>query len=360
MKTVWDHKVSPNFEKSKGRTPKDGPEIHKTFKPETIFKFYSALRCNTQEMVWRSVLPAIEREKDDLSKLTKILSQSGEKAQGTMALNPDLNIPRYVSELDVHLMPGNYNEEVRNDDVSQGAVYDNGLDVFAYGLLGERGEDITESVSTFFKERYKDVKPKKILDMGCTIGHSTLPWKSRYPDAEVHGIDVGAPCIRYGHGRAQSYGVTAHFHQMDAEHTEFEDESFDIIYSCMFLHEVPMKNIKGVFKEAYRLLKPGGVILTYELPPNSVMSAYDGFYLDWDSYYNKEPFYKAFRDSDSKKELYEAGFKKDSYFDHVVPSLNLYGRDTLMNAVDQQVKRDDSHVGRFADGVMWYIFGARK
>lgn len=360
MKTVWDRKVEPAFEKAHGRKPADGPEVHKTFKPETIFKFYSSMRCNTQEMVWRSVMPAIEREGAELAQRAQVLSQSGDKAQGTVETDPNFEVPRYVSELDVHLMPGNYHEERIDYDVAQGAVFDNGLGVFSFGLLGDRMQDITDSVSTFFKARYPDLKPQKILDMGCTLGHSTLPWKERYPDAEVHGIDVGGPCVRYAHARAQSYGVTAHFHQMDAEHTDFDDESFDIVYSCMFLHEVPMKNIKGVFKEARRLLKPGGVMVHYELPPNAMMSPYDGFYLDWDAYYNKEPFYKAFRDADAKAEIAEAGFKEDTFFEHVAPSKNLYGEAALMDAVKQEGATNDSHVGRFADGVMWYFFGARK
>ena len=83
-----------------------------------------------------------------------------------------------------------------NPDFVKGAVYDNGLSVFAMGLLGPNMDDITQSVSTFFAARYPDFKPKRILDLGCTIGHSTLAWKDRYPDAEVHGIDVAAPCVR--------------------------------------------------------------------------------------------------------------------------------------------------------------------
>ena len=360
MLTVWERKVEPAFEKANSRSPEDGPEVHKTFKPETIFKFYSSMRCNTQEMVWRSVMPAVERENEDLARRAQVLSQAGDKASGTVKTDPGFHVPRYVSELDVHLMPGNYHEERFENDVSQGAVFDNGLGVFSFGLLGNRMQDITDSVSTFFQARYPDVKPERVLDMGCSLGHSTLPWKDRYPDAEVHGIDVGGPCVRYAHARAQSYGVTGHFHQMDAEHTDFEDESFDVVYSCMFLHEVPMKNIKGVFKEAHRLLKPGGVMIHYELPPNSIMSAYDGFYLDWDAYYNKEPFYKAFRDADAKSEISEAGFQEDSFFEHVAPSKNLYGEDALMEAVNQDGATNNSRVGRFGDGVMWYFFGARK
>ena len=101
-------------------------------------------------------------------------------------------------------------------------------------------------------------------------------------------------------------------------------------------------------------------MIHYELPPNSMMSAYDGFYLDWDAYYNKEPFYKAFRDADAKSEISEAGFQEDSFFEHVAPSKNLYGEDALMEAVNQDGATNNSRVGRFGAGVMWYFFGARK
>jgi ubiquinone/menaquinone biosynthesis C-methylase UbiE len=362
MRTVYNKKVEPAFKKRNKRAPKTAPEIHKALKDETIFKFYSSMRCNTQEMVWRSVIPGIERQAEELSAKTKVLAQSTQKANGTLTLDPKLSIPRYTAELDVHLMPGNYHEEHMPDDVSQGAIYDNGLSVFAMGFLGPRMDDITQSVSTYFTKRFPDFKPKAILDMGCTLGHSTLPWKQRYPAAEVTGIDVGAPSVRYAHGRAQSYGVSVNFAQKDAEHTHYPDASFDIIYSCMFLHEVPKKSIRAIFKEAHRMLKPGGVMLHYELPPNKMLSAYDSFYLDWDSFYNKEPFYKAFRDADPQEECTAAGFKKNKYFQYVAPSLNFYGEGAITKAIsDAKANTEgENHMGRLVDGVQWFTFGAWK
>jgi len=360
MRTVFEKKVEPAFVRSKKRKPADGPEVHKAMKDETLFKFYSNLRCNTQEAVWRSVIPGVEREAEDLVRRAQVLGQSTEKASGTLTIDPNFTVPRYISELDIHLMPGNYHEEHIPGDVSQGAIFDNGLSVFAMGLLGPRMEDITQSVSKYFALRNPDFKPKKILDLGCTLGHSTLPWKDRYPEAEVYGIDVGAPAVRYAHARAQSYGIDAHFAQKDADSSGFEDESFDIIYSCMLLHEVPEKNIRKIFKEAHRMLKPGGVMIHYELPPNNLMSPYDGFYLDWDAYYNKEPFYKPFRDMDPTEVCATAGFKKQDFFNFVAPSLNFYGEDALKKAVREDKASADSNVGRFAEGVKWFTFGAWK
>ena len=53
------------------------------------------------------------------------------------------------------------------------------------------------------QEKQPSLAPKTILDMGCAIGNSTLAWSRAFPKAQVHGIDVGAPVLRYAHARAQ-------------------------------------------------------------------------------------------------------------------------------------------------------------
>ena len=66
MRAVWDADVEPAFRRSRGRRPKDGPEVHAALKPNEYFKFYSSLRVTTQELVWQSVFPALERNRGAL------------------------------------------------------------------------------------------------------------------------------------------------------------------------------------------------------------------------------------------------------------------------------------------------------
>jgi ubiquinone/menaquinone biosynthesis C-methylase UbiE len=148
---------------------------------------------------------------------------------------------------------------------------------------------------------------------------------------------------------------------MNAEKLDFADESFDLVFSSMFLHELSLKTIDKAFQEARRVLKPGGLMLHMELPPNSQMSAYDGFYLDWDCYYNDEPFYKAFRDQDPKSLCVKAGFAADNYLQIVVPSLGFYGEEAVNEAIDASMSTVDSgKTGRLANGIQWFGFGAWK
>jgi ubiquinone/menaquinone biosynthesis C-methylase UbiE len=323
---------------------------------DPMFSLYSSLRVNAQRMVWESVIPVVEREKPRLS-----AAAASVPAEGTLAIDPDLPIPRNVSAIDVHLMPGSYSREDGPDDLAAGAVYDQGLAVFSFGLMGENLDDIGRSMSHYIRRRYPDFHPRAILDTGCTIGHNTVPWAKAYPDADVHAIDVAAPGLRYGRARAAAQGAAIHFRQMNADDLDFADESFDLIFSSMFLHELSLKTIDKAFREARRVLRPGGLMLHMELPPNNQMSPYDGFYLDWDCYYNNEPFYKAFRDQDPKALCVGAGFEADGYIQFVVPSLGFYGEDAVNTAIDATtISVDSDKTGRLAAGIRWFGFGAWK
>ncbi len=361
MRSVYDADVEPQFRREHHRAPKDGPEVHKAIKANDYFKFYSTLRVTAQDMVWQSVIPPLERNRPELKQKAAKLSVKGKgKARGTLRLKPKFEVPRYVSAIDVHLMAGNYDGEYEKDDLAAGSLYDNGLAVFSFGLMGQNLDDIGQSIAGFIRLKYPNLKPKKILDLGCTIGHNTGSWKDHFPEAEVHGIDVAAPCLRYAHARAQAQDREVHFHQMNAEQLDFPDASFDVVFSSMFLHEVPKKSIAKIMDEAYRVLKPGGLMLHMELPPNSQLSAYDAFYLDWDSAYNNEPFYKPFRDLRPEDLCQKAGFDPKKYVQFVIPSVGWYGEKVWREAATRPPEVDSDKTGRLTDGILWYCFGAWK
>jgi SAM-dependent methyltransferase len=348
LKTRWEERIAPALE-----TPaEDGLAVHKALREDLYFRFYSSLRIGAQEMVWASVSDAVGRDAERLRAVAAALPSVG----GSLTLDPALPIPRSVSDIDVHLMPGSYTAEAGPDDLAAGAVYENGLSVFSFGLMGKNLDDIGESSAFWLRHAHAEFAPKDILDLGCSVGHQTLPWKRAYPEARVTGVDVAAPCLRYADGRARAQGVAANFLQANATALPFPDASFDLVYSSMFLHELPLKDIKAVFAEARRLLRPGGLMLHYELPPNNQLPVYDGFYLDWDCWYNAEPYYKAFRDQDPAKLCAEAGFPAAGYVQTVVPSLGWYGEDAVAAAIAGPAT-PGGNTGRLADGVQWFVFG---
>jgi ubiquinone/menaquinone biosynthesis C-methylase UbiE len=355
LRGTYEAEVAPGFERAHGRKPQDGPEVHEALRSHDAFRVYSSLRVSAQDMVWQSVLPVVDRERERLERQAAELAARG---PGTLELDPTLEVPRSVKAIDVHLMPGNYDSEYGPDDLAAGAVYDNGLAVFSFGLMGRNLDDIGQSISRFVRLRYPEFRPQRILDLGCTIGHNTGSWKDTYPEAEVHGIDVAAPCLRYAAARARAQGREIHFRQMNAEQLAYPEASFDLVFSSMFLHEVPHKGIGRVLAEAHRVLRPGGLMLHMELPPNAQLSPFDAFYLDWDSYYNNEPFYKPYRDLRPEQLCADAGFAPERYVQFVIPSVGWYGDEAFARALAEQTSVDSDKTGRLADGIQWYCFGA--
>jgi ubiquinone/menaquinone biosynthesis C-methylase UbiE len=350
MKARFEAEVAPKLPGSAG-----GREVLKAMQPHPYFRFYTAARVKAQEMVWASVRPTVERERNKLRTRFEALSARG---GGTLTLNPSLPIPKNVAALDVHLMPGNYHHDGGEGDLGAGALYENGLSVFSFGLMGETLDDIGRSVAAWLKLRHPDFAPTAILDLGCSVGHQTLPWKRSYPEARVTGLDVAAPCLRYAHARAQALGLEAHFLQADASDVPLPDASLDLVFSSMFLHELPVRDTRAVFREAARLLKPGGLMLHYELPPNSALTPYDGFYLDWDSHYNAEPYYQGYRDLVPADEVAAAGF--GGFFEAAIPSIGWYGEAAVRQAAETDGVAGSDKLGRLSDGVNWYVFGAWK
>ena len=169
---------------------------------------------------------------------------------GSLTLNPNVGLPPYLTAVDIHCMPGNYTTELAEDDVFAGALYDRGVYVYFMGGLGSYNQVVGEQLLAYINQSQPGFQPKRILDMGCSVGHSTLPYTAAYPEAEIHAIDVGAAMLRYAHGRAESLGCKVHFSQQNAEHTDFADESFDLVVSHIMMHETSNRAIRNIMQES--------------------------------------------------------------------------------------------------------------
>ncbi|HEX8756114.1 MAG TPA: class I SAM-dependent methyltransferase [Steroidobacteraceae bacterium] len=351
MRHAYESEVEPAFERAHGRPPRTQDEVHAAMQSSAAFKLYSSIRVNAQEMVWRSVIPDA---RTGLADLENAASGTPEARAGTLTLDDSLPLPANVADFEIHLMPGGYAPDT---SALAGAVYDRGLAVFAAGMMGRNQDDIGLSMANYVKHRFTDFHPGRILDCGATVGHNSLPWALTFPEAEVHAIDVSAAVLEYGHRRARSLGVPVHFRQMNATRLAYPDASFDVVFSSMFLHELPVEDIQRFFSEARRVLRPGGLLLNMELPPNLELTPYDQFYLDWDCYYNEEPFYRAYRDQAPQALVAAGGFARESYFQFVVPQYSYMTEPEFVAAV-RAPPAIGQQTGRLSSGVQWFGFGA--
>lgn len=346
-KDAFTGRAAAAFEKSEGRPAETMQDVRKAMRDDPYFNFWSAMQRNSQEMMWKSTQLPVERQLSDL--IAK--SKDGDDALGSLRLDPNLDVPRYHNAVDIHCMPGGYHTEFANEDLANGAVYDRAVYIYAMGRMGPLNSDIGDTTIAYLKKNFPDLKPQRILDMGCTVGHSTLPYCDAYPNAEVFGIDVSAPVLRYAHARAESLGKEVHFSQQNAERTDFEDGYFDLIVSHILVHETSHRAIRNIMQEAHRLLSDGGVVIHAETPPYRDLPAYDAFMLDWDTRNNNEPFWGASHEIEAKQIAEEIGFDPAKAFEGYQPS-------AFEAAEAQRTKVFQG--GDFGGGGSWWVWGVQK
>lgn len=347
--------VLPGLVARTGTEPKTAREIEAVMTDDHEYRFYSVLRYNAQEMVYQSVIPAVERALPEMNAAAKAIAQT-KPAGGSLRLNPDLEIPRYVTALDIHLVPGCFYSEHTADDIAQGMTLAQGGKV-STGANAHRKNDsggVGKSIGTWISRKYPDFKPRRVLDIGTQSGKNLLPYLDIFSGIEAYGVDISAPGLRYGHAKAEAMGKPVHFSQQNADAMDFPDGYFDLIVSSFFFHEVPVAVTRKILRECHRLLSSGGMMAHMELPPHKLCDAWLNFSWDWDTKNNNEPHYTNFRAHDPRPLLAEAGFSADKHLELTVPNVATFKPEDYRRFLAGEIPAPRHGRGG------WFIFGAIK
>ena len=305
QRQLLEKKIKPNFESKNSRAPKNHQELRKEMEKETSYQAWLTMTSVAQDMMWDAVGTCVDRQIDELNLKAKI-----DNPEGSLEVDRNFKVPNYITARDIHRMPGNYHGTFGDDDVRQGALFDRGAVVYQMGRNGGYMNDIRgHTIISHCFSRWPEIAPLKILDMGCTVGHSTLAIASYFPNAKTHAIDVGEGLLRYAHARAEKMNIPIHFSQQNAENTNFNDNEFDLITSSAVLHETSGQALPNIFNECFRLLKPGGVMSHLEVPSRlQDMDTWGRIRGDYEIQYNYEPFWKGALTADFKTLAEKSGF----------------------------------------------------
>ena len=170
---------------------------------DAYYQTWSALRRMTMEQRQQAGRWVAVRQAEDLAaKVDRIVANDA-----GFEPDPTVKVPRYVAAVDHHCMPGSYHTEMFPGDVSAAANYDSGIFATTGGTLGRYTDGGGKAVLRWLERNLPGFRPRTILDIGSTLGHSIVPIAAAFPDAQVTAVDVSKPVLRYALARARSLGV---------------------------------------------------------------------------------------------------------------------------------------------------------
>lgn len=265
----------------------------------SLYPWFSHLERIQQKMLWRSTGDAVLRRGDELmAQLEDLPAQQ----RSTLTLDPDLALPSWYTDYDIH--------------VQAGGVYSDDLSAYVYEL-GARIVMLRDNDGYKFHRLFAETAlpelpaATRIVDVGCGFGKSTHPLVAKYPTAEVIGLDLAAPGLRLAHAEAEAAGLAVHYRQADARSTGLETGSCDVVTGTMLLHEMPAQAMRETIQEAARLLKPGGALRFLEFQPTGDPVRDVTIYEHAER--NNEPFFRALFGADLLEFCREAGLTDPSW-----------------------------------------------
>lgn len=287
LRTEYEHRAA-------AATPRPATvdDIGQLLSDSTLYQYFGWFERNMQRFKYAGrygLVPWYQQQRDEL------LPQLDRESAGAVELHPELEMPRYYVNFDIHQHPGG----VWSDPVA--------------GLVYERAASTTTPVAGVkhadLHDRFTEVigrncpSPKRVLDMGCGFGKSTRPIAERFPTAEIEAVDLSAPCLKV----AARTSRNVRFRQMDAAATDYPDAHFDLVTSTMLLHEMPPPVIEKTLNEAARVLKPGGRIVHLDF--YHLRDLFQRFIHYTHGRRNNEPYMEPLAEMDLPAALERAGFK---------------------------------------------------
>jgi ubiquinone/menaquinone biosynthesis C-methylase UbiE len=209
------------------------------------------------------------------------------QAESDRFRNPALVYPNYYKSQNFHGIEGGYlnaGAAVSYDPITQYALPPN---------------------ETWIRQSLVDAiqcKPRRILDLGCGTGSTTLLLKKAFPQAEVIGLDLSPYMLVVADRKATEAGLEIQWRHGKAEQTGFPDASFDLVTASLLFHETPSTISQVILQECFRLLTTGGEVLILDGNQKTLRDT------DWLTEIFEEPYIKDYAAGSIDAWMGAAGF----------------------------------------------------
>jgi len=241
-----------------------------------------------QDTIWERFLAPVVRLMIDEKELRRYYESIDWQKESDRFRRTEVNIPLYYSSQNFHGIESGYlnsGAAVSYDPITQYVLPPNET-LVRQGLI-----DAIQG------------KPRRILDLGCGTGSTTLMLKQAFPQAEVIGLDLSPYMLVRAEHKAQAAGVNIKWLHSDAEQTGFGDASFDLVTASLLFHETPPKVSESILRESFRLLSVGGEVLVLDGSQKTLR------HLEWLNNIFEEPYIRDFAAGSVDAWMGAAGFE---------------------------------------------------
>lgn len=241
-----------------------------------------------QDTIWQQFLQPVFSLLIDEDALKKLSSSINWKKECDRLSDPHLLYPHYYQSQNFHGVTGGY--------LTNGAAvtYDA---VTQYVLLPNENWN-RQAVIDAIK-----VKPRKILDLGCGTGSTTILLKQAFPDVAITGLDLSPYMLAIANYKANQLGYQIKWVHGLAEATNLPDNSFDIVTASLLFHETPPQIAQAILKECLRLLTPGGQVIIFDGNQKTLRQT------SWLTNIFEEPYIQEYAQGNLNLWLENAGFE---------------------------------------------------
>ncbi len=240
-----------------------------------------------KDTLWEQFLAPVAKLLIDEAELRRLHESLDWETASAQIARPDLTYPDYYRTGNFHGIEGGYlnlNAALSYDAITRYVLPPN--------------EDLVRDCLI----RAVRSKPRRILDLGCGTGSTTLLLQKAFPQAQVIGLDLAPYMLVMAQLKARKAGLAINFRHGDAQATGFPPTSFDLVTASLLFHETPPEVTQSILREAFRLLSVGGECLILDGSQNTLRQS------EWLTNVFEEPHINAYAAGDLDTWMQAAGF----------------------------------------------------
>ncbi|MGK7949171.1 MAG: class I SAM-dependent methyltransferase [Xenococcaceae cyanobacterium] len=202
--------------------------------------------ATTNNTLWSQFLKPVYQLLVDEKPLKDLYESIDWDRESDRLKNPNLVYPNYYSSQNFHGVNKGYLNP------SAAVTYDS---VTQYVLPPNETWIRQEAINAIGGQ------PRRILDLGCGTGSTTIMLKQAFPNAEVIGLDLSPYMLIMAERKARQAGLEIQWLHRKAEATSFPNNDFDLVTASLLFHETPPIISQQILQETFRILIPGGQVI---------------------------------------------------------------------------------------------------